>query len=60
MFMFNIKNAFKSKDIVYVLVLTLFFFMMMIENVLERQNGVLLFSFLINFFGFKNAKTFGE
>ncbi|MFT4801036.1 MAG: O-antigen ligase [Flavobacteriaceae bacterium] len=54
LFIFNFKNAIKSKDFIHISILTLFLFMMLIENILERQNGVIIFSFFINFFAFKN------
>lgn len=56
LFFYNFKKAFKSKDLAYTSVLTLFFFMMLTENILDRQNGVLLFAFFINLFAFKNTK----
>jgi hypothetical protein len=32
--------------------------MALIENFIEKQNGILLFSFLLNFFAFKEADNY--
>ena len=53
-FIQGFKIAFKSKDFVYFSILFLFLMMFLTENILERQDGVLLFSFFISFFTYKN------
>ena len=55
MFFYGFKSAFKTRDFVHLSVLFLFLAMAMIENILERQDGILIFSFFINFFIFKNT-----
>lgn len=52
----NIQLALKSKSFLHASVIVLFLGFLMIENILERQDGVILFSFFINFFAFKNLK----
>ena len=56
-FVLGFKKAIKSKDFVYFSILFLFFTMALIENYIERQNGVLLFSFFINFFAFESINN---
>lgn len=53
MMVYNIKLAIKSDDFVYKAIVFMFLFTLLTENILERQSGVLLFSFFINFFAFK-------
>lgn len=53
---FNFKLAHHEKDWLYFSVLMFFTIIMLSENILERQNGVILFAFLINYFAFKNSK----
>ena len=50
----NIKLALRANDMLFLSVLIFFMVIMLFENVLERQNGVMIFSVLINYFGFKN------
>jgi O-antigen ligase len=57
-FVFGFKKAVKSRDFIYFSVLFLFFTMALIENFIEKQNGILLFSFLLNFFAFKEADNY--
>ena len=57
-FVISFKKAVKSRDFIYFSVLFLFFTMALIENFIEKQNGILLFSFLINFFAFKEADNY--
>ncbi|MBT8265593.1 MAG: O-antigen ligase family protein [Bacteroidia bacterium] len=57
MVFYNFKLALNRLDFVHVSIMVIFFFTMMTENVLERQNGAILFSFFINFFAFKNFQT---
>ncbi|WP_426431860.1 O-antigen ligase family protein [Winogradskyella sp. HB-48] len=50
----------KSRDFIFIGTLTLFAFLMLIENILERQEGVILFSLFINSLSFtKINKTIG-
>lgn len=49
---YNIKWAFQSKDLSYSLILIFFGLQLASENLLERQNGVLLFYYLICFLSF--------
>ena len=57
-FVIGFKKAIKSRDFVYFSVLFLFFAMALIENFIEKQNGILLFSFLVNFFAFKGFDNY--
>ena len=57
---FNIKLAIKKQDFVHIAILIILFTTLMTENVLERQNGVMLFSFYLNFFAFKNLQLQDE
>jgi len=57
-FVIGLKKAIKSRDFVYFSVLFLFFAMALIENFIEKQNGILLFSFLVNFFAFKGFDNY--
>jgi O-antigen ligase len=52
--LFKNFNIAASSSFEHLSILLLFTFMMMIENVLDRQNGIILFSFLLNYFSFKN------
>lgn len=56
---FLIKTALNSKDIIFICILFIFFGNMLIENILEREAGVLVFSFFISYFTrtyYKNEK----
>ncbi len=55
MLIYNITESIKSKDIIYAAIIVLFACVLLIENILERQNGVILFSLFVNFLAFKNA-----
>ncbi|WP_157805264.1 O-antigen ligase family protein [Confluentibacter citreus] len=55
---FNFKLAFLKKDIIFFSVLIIIFFGLFSENLIERQFGVLLISFVISFFGFLNLYEF--
>ncbi|NNK87888.1 MAG: O-antigen ligase family protein [Flavobacteriaceae bacterium] len=50
----NLRLAIRTNDMLFLSVLILFIVIMLFENILERQNGVMIFSVLINYFGFKN------
>ncbi|AJR04764.1 glycosyltransferase [Siansivirga zeaxanthinifaciens] len=57
---FLLKLAFRSKDIVFICLLIIFFGNMLIENILEREAGVLVFSFFISYYSrlyFKNKRN---
>jgi len=57
MFIYNANKALKSKEIVYISIMSLFFILAIFENILERQDGIILFSFFINFFAFKDIQA---
>ena len=50
-------NAIKSKDYFLVSITVFFTLCMLFENILERQSGVILFSFYICLFSFNNFKN---
>lgn len=52
MLFYNLKNALTNKNLTSAAILILFIIIMFTENLLERQDGVMLFSFFINFFAF--------
>ena len=54
MAVYNLKNAIKNADFIHIALLSILFVTMMTENILERQNGVLLVAFIINFFAFRS------
>jgi len=56
MILYNFFIAIKNRDIVFGAVIVLFFCIMFIESILERQDGVLLFALFINMLSFKNLK----
>ncbi len=47
----NLHLAITNKDWVFLSILVLFIVSFLTENILERQSGVVLFSFLLSFFG---------
>lgn len=55
MLIFNLKLYISSFDYLGVSIIILFMVIMFFENILERQNGVLLFSFFINFLSFNST-----
>ena len=55
---FNLKQAISLNDPLFLCVLIFYIAVMLTENILERQSGVILFSFLINFFLFVNENEF--
>lgn len=61
---FNFKLFFKRKDYMASSIFILFLLIMLFENILDRQNGVILFSLYINYFVFvnqiQNKKSFYE
>ncbi|MBT8273428.1 MAG: O-antigen ligase family protein [Bacteroidia bacterium] len=51
---YNFKLAYRNQDWLFFSILIFFTIVMLSENILERQNGLILFAFLVNFFAFKN------
>lgn len=51
------KSVFNNNDILYFQVLIFFLFVFLTENILDRQSGVILFSFIVNFLFFHNLNT---
>ncbi|RPD97513.1 O-antigen ligase family protein [Aureibaculum marinum] len=50
--LFNFKKALQEKNILFFSLLLFFCILMLFENILERQSGVILFSLIVNFFAF--------
>ncbi|MEN8886872.1 MAG: O-antigen ligase family protein [Winogradskyella sp.] len=55
---YNIKIALKFNDNLYLSIILFYLIIFLFENVLERQNGIIFFAFLFNFFCFKNSSKF--
>jgi O-antigen ligase len=51
---YNINLSINCKNHLLIVVLSFYSIVMLSENILERENGVIFFSFLINFFALKN------
>lgn len=51
------KNAFLNRDTLYFQVLLFFVFVFLTENILDRQSGVIIFSFIVNFLFFNNLSS---
>lgn len=51
---FNFISAIRSNNTILILILVFYGIMMLFENILERESGVIFFAFLINFFALKN------
>jgi O-antigen ligase len=51
---YNINLSINHKNYLLLVVLSFYSLVMLSENILERENGVIFFSFLINFFTLKN------
>jgi O-antigen ligase len=51
---YNINLSINHKNHLLIAVLSFYSIVMLSENILERENGVIFFSFLINFFALKN------
>ncbi|WP_439131146.1 O-antigen ligase family protein [Polaribacter sp.] len=51
---YNISLSIKNKNFLLVIIISFYSIVMLSENILERENGVIFFSFLINFFSLKN------
>jgi len=56
MLIYNFKLAKENNDLLFLSILIFFSINLLTENLLERQSGVILFAFLINFFGLYNLK----
>ncbi|MET2986559.1 O-antigen ligase family protein [Aureibaculum conchae] len=53
----NFKLALGQKNILFFSLLSFFSILMLFDNILEQQSGVILFSLIINFFAFINIKN---
>jgi O-antigen ligase len=51
----NLKLFYLKRDYFAFCLVCMYLLIMLTENILERQNGVILFSFLLNFYSFKNT-----
>lgn len=59
--MYNFFNlSFKDNNYILLLLLVFYSLMMLTENILEREDGVIFFSFFINFFSLKNNRLFAK
>ena len=56
MFSYNFIRAIKLRNYIFVVVLILFCCIMFIESMLQRQDGVLLFSLFVNLFAFQGLR----
>lgn len=56
----NFRNAFKNKNQLLIMILVLYCMLFLVENVLSRQSGVILFFFLICFFNNSNKRLIKE
>jgi O-antigen ligase len=56
----NIFLSIKEGNTMLILLLTFYGIMMLFENILERENGVIFFAFFINFFALKNYYNIEE
>ena len=52
--LFHFKNSIDKKNDLYFIVVFFFSIIMFTENILERQSGIILFIFLINFFEYSS------
>lgn len=53
MLIYNVNLAVRASDSLFLSLIVFFMVIMLFENILERQNGVMMFSFIINYFSFK-------
>jgi len=51
---YNISLSVNNKNYLLIIIISFYSIVMLSENILERENGVIFFSFLINFFSLKN------
>ena len=49
----NFRLAFLQKDITFLSILIVLLMALLTENILNRQNGILFFGLLINYYSFK-------
>lgn len=60
-FLFSLIKIYKfslsKRDYLFTSIIIFYTIEMLTENILDRQNGVILFSFLVNFLTFKNITT---
>lgn len=56
----NFRNAIKKKNKPLIMILVLYCLLFLVENVLSRQSGVILFFFLICFFNNQNNHLIKE
>ena len=56
----NFRNAIKNKNQLLIMILVLYCMLFLVENVLSRQSGVILFFFLICFFYNSNNRLIKE
>ncbi|MCB4807311.1 O-antigen ligase family protein [Tamlana sp. 62-3] len=54
--LYYFKNAIENKDYLMLSIITLYCIVFIFENILSRQSGVILFSFIMNLFVFSNKK----
>lgn len=52
---YNIYNFYTSKDYFATIVILFFLLCMLTENILERQNGIIIFSLFLNYHAFKHT-----
>jgi O-antigen ligase len=50
---YNYNIAIRSGDLIFLSILLFYTVIFLFENVLERQNGVIFFAFIINYFAFR-------
>ena len=59
--MYNLFNlSFKYNNYILLSLLVFYSLMMLTENILEREDGVIFFSFFLNFFSLKNNSLFAK
>ena len=51
----NLKLFYTKKDFLAFCLILMYLLFMLTENILDRQNGVILFSFFLNYYFFKNT-----
>jgi O-antigen ligase len=56
----NINLGITKNNTYFVLILLFYSFVMFTENILERENGVIFFSFFLSYFGYKNYNEIYE
>ncbi len=56
----NIKKALFNKNKIFVILLIFYSIVMLTENILERENGVIFYAFFLTLFGYKNYYKFDK